>query len=84
MLQVHLQEVGMLNIPADHVKVKGLRYLVRPLNESHGPHIKWSQSLACVWSGLELLDVYKSKVMFHMRGYDNRHCYDEVKLLMQN
>ena len=40
MLQVHLQEVGMLNIPADHVKVKGLRYLVRPLNESHGPHIK--------------------------------------------
>ena len=39
MLIAHLQEIALLQIPTDHVRVKGLRMLVRPLDddESQGP-----------------------------------------------
>jgi hypothetical protein len=35
--QAHLQEVGFIQIQANHVRVKGLRQLVWPLDDSQGP-----------------------------------------------
>ena len=35
--QARLQELGMTQIPANYVRVKNLRQLVQPLDESQGP-----------------------------------------------
>ena len=35
--QTHLQEVDLMHIPVNHVRVKDLKLFVQPLNESQGP-----------------------------------------------